>query len=100
MWQVSDYALPDIVQAVSPLCSQPDRTYSVRYLGGTMMGMSSWYDPDGTYHLCDPNTNKYEVWCSCGRKWHVWSSGNINDEAIKIDNVTEVDPHSGLEEFK
>lgn len=63
------------------------------------MSMSSWYDPDGTYHLRDPNHNKYEVWCSCGRKWHVWGSGSIHDEAIKINNVTEVDPSVGLDEI-
>lgn len=98
MWQVSDYAVPGIVQAVSPLCEEPDRTYSVRYLGGTLMGYSSWYDPDGTYHLRNPNTKRYEVWCSCGRKWHVWAQGNFNNSDVKIHNVTEVDPSTGIDE--
>lgn len=90
MWQVSDYAPPQVVQAVSGLCDNSNRTYSVRYLGGTLMGASSWYEPDGTYHLRDPNMNQYEVWCSCGKKWHVWASGRMIDDSITIHRTEQV----------
>jgi hypothetical protein len=42
------------------------------YVGGgmtTLMGVSSFYDEEGRYHMHDPNTTTTDFSCSNGHRW-------------------------------
>lgn len=72
-YQVSDTVPDGLIEEVVKDCPDIEGcTLSCHYLGGTLMGISKWYDATGKLHVRDENHQSFEVTCKeCWKSWKV-----------------------------
>ena len=70
----------DVILACTAECSRTDCAVYVKYLGGTMMSVSAYYNRNGVLVVSDPNYAEYLTRCgTCGHEWEVKRDRNSKE---------------------
>lgn len=71
--QVSDTVPDGLIEEVVKDCTDVTRcSLSCDFQGGTLLGISKWYDATGRLHVRDENYQTFEVTCKkCWKSWKV-----------------------------
>lgn len=71
--QVSDTVPDGLIEEVVKDCTDvTECILSCDYQGGTLAGISMWYDATGRLHVRDGNYQTFEVTCEkCWKSWKV-----------------------------
>jgi hypothetical protein len=85
-WQVSDLIPKERILAITKDCDKEDCDLSCKYLGGTLLATSTYYNKQGEVMYDDGNWRKDYVCCrSCWGEWVVYPDEENKPVAEKLE---------------